>query len=77
MNRIFITMEYFPHGDLERFLDQQFSELETSRIASQVAKGLGFMHQYNFIHRDLKPGVSDYSASLVGTDFFLFDVNTC
>ncbi len=57
-------MEYFPHGDLERFLGQNFSELETSRIASQVAKGLGFMHRYNFIHRDLKPGVSYYTASL-------------
>ena len=60
-------MEYFPHGDLERFLSQQFSELETSRIASQVAKGLRFMHQYNFIHRDLKPGVSYCSVSAVKT----------
>ena len=76
MNRIFITMEYFPHGDLEHFLGQPFSELETSRIASQVAKGLGFMHQYNFIHRDLKPGVSDSSASLVDTDFPPFDAST-
>jgi serine/threonine protein kinase len=62
MDRIFITMEYLEHGDLQRYLSRQFSELESHRITSQVVKGLGFMHRYNFIHRDLKPAVSDISV---------------
>jgi serine/threonine protein kinase len=58
MDRVFINMEHVEHGDLQRYLDRKFSERETNRIALQVAKGLGFMHQYHFIHRDLKPAVS-------------------
>lgn len=57
MDCIFINMEYLEHGDLQRYLSRRFSERETNRIASQVVKGLAFMHQYNFIHRDLKPAV--------------------
>ena len=60
MDRVFINMEHIEHQDLQRYLDRQFSERETNRIAFQVAKGLGFMHQNNFIHRDLKPAVSAY-----------------
>ncbi len=51
-------MEYLQHGDLQRYLSEPLSEDETKRIVSQVVKGLGFMHRYNFIHRDLKPAVS-------------------
>lgn len=55
---IYINMEYLEHGDLQRYLVRQFSEWETCRIASQVIKGLGYMHRYEYIHRDLKPAVS-------------------
>ncbi|KAH6635546.1 kinase-like domain-containing protein, partial [Chaetomium sp. MPI-SDFR-AT-0129] len=48
-------MEYLQHGDLQRYLSKPFSEDDTRRIASQVVRGIGFMHRYNFIHRDLKP----------------------
>lgn len=58
-------MEHLEHRDLQRYLDRHFSERETNRIAFQVAKGLGFMHQNNFIHRDLKPAVSCYLVPLL------------
>ncbi|KAK4096802.1 kinase-like protein [Parathielavia hyrcaniae] len=54
-NRIHITMEYLEHGDLQQYLGELFSEDDTRTIASQVVKGIGFMHKYHFIHRDLKP----------------------
>jgi serine/threonine protein kinase len=57
---VFINMEYIEHRDLQRYLVRKFSERETNQIAFQVLKGLGFMHKYNFIHRDLKPAVSAY-----------------
>lgn len=63
-NEIYINMEYLEHGDLSHHLVRKFSEHETIKIASQVVKGVGFMHRYNFIHRDLKPAVS-WRLSLV------------
>lgn len=56
---IFIAMEYLPSGDLEHFRSDSgpFSELDTSRIAQQLVKGVRHMHENGFTHRDLKPGV--------------------
>lgn len=51
-------MEYLEHGDLQQYLTERFSEDDTKIIASQVVKGLEFMHKYHVIHRDLKPAVS-------------------
>ncbi|KAI0505472.1 kinase-like protein [Xylaria bambusicola] len=55
---IFIAMEYFSLGDLKRFMDAQprFSEEATQQIVRQLLKGIRFMHDNNFAHRDLKPG---------------------
>ncbi|KAK4043822.1 kinase-like protein [Parachaetomium inaequale] len=52
---IYITMEYIEHGDLQGYLSERFSEGDTRKIASQVIMGLIYMHEYGFIHRDLKP----------------------
>ncbi|GAW16625.1 hypothetical protein ANO14919_060580 [Xylariales sp. No.14919] len=67
---IFIAMEYFPLGDLRRFMDAQpeFSEDATQQIVRQLLKGIRFMHSSNFAHRDLKPGnilVAAYSPRWV------------
>jgi calcium/calmodulin-dependent protein kinase I len=50
-------MEFLKHGDLQKFLGQPFTELETHQIAFQLVEGLVFMHENGFTHRDLKPGV--------------------
>lgn len=50
-------MEYFPYGDLQRYLTRPLPEREAREIISQVLEGLKHMHDNRFIHRDLKPGV--------------------
>ncbi|KAK4183353.1 putative serine/threonine-protein kinase, partial [Podospora australis] len=55
---IFLAMEYVPDGDLERFKNTAppFSELDASQIVWQLIRGVSFMHDNGFAHRDLKPG---------------------
>lgn len=55
---IFIAMEYFPYGDLQKYLLSPIPEGEVQQIISQVLEGLSFMHENGFAHRDLKPNVS-------------------
>ena len=52
---IYLAMEYFPLGDLERYMDRQLSEFQIKVIIRQLLKGLFIMHQNDFTHRDLKP----------------------
>ncbi|KAJ5744988.1 hypothetical protein N7533_009858 [Penicillium manginii] len=52
---LFITMEYLPAGDLQRYVVQPFSEPEAQSIALQLLEGLDFMHNNGFSHGDLKP----------------------
>ena len=52
---IYLTMEYFSLGDLERYMDRQFSELQIKLIIRQLLEGICIMHQNGFTHRDLKP----------------------
>ena len=48
-------MEYFPLGDLERYMDRQSSEFQIKMITLELLIGLCIMHQNGFTHRDLKP----------------------
>lgn len=54
-----MAMEYCPLGDLQQFLIERtrLPESDTREIVCQVVKGLQFMHDEGFAHRDLKPGV--------------------
>jgi calcium/calmodulin-dependent protein kinase I len=54
-------MEYFELGDLESHLKTPFSHTEARQIIQQLLEGLGFMHDNNFAHRDLKPTVCNYT----------------
>ncbi|KAH8121630.1 protein kinase-like protein [Trichoderma asperelloides] len=53
---IFIAMEYYEMGDLQRYLTKPLPEPEARRITFQVLEGLEFMHENGFVHRDIKPG---------------------
>jgi serine/threonine protein kinase len=54
---VFIAMEYFRNGDLQKYMKDTFSEVEVCDIALQLSEGLAFMHSNHFAHRDLKPAV--------------------
>ena len=56
-NTIFIAMEYFKYGDLQRHLKSPLVENEAQQIMMQLLEGLVFMHDNGFAHRDLKPAV--------------------
>ncbi|KAH6665638.1 calcium/calmodulin-dependent protein kinase [Halenospora varia] len=55
---VFITMEYFPLGDLHNFMRRlpPFSEGDSKQIVRQLLEGVEFMHESGFAHRDIKPG---------------------
>lgn len=52
-------MEYLNLGDLQNYLTEPLPEDDTRQITSQIVEGLNFMHEQRFVHRDLKPQVSN------------------
>jgi len=63
-DKIHLTMEYFPLGDLQSYvirLSEPLPEADVQEISRQVFEGLDFMHKRNFAHRDIKPGVCTVS----------------
>ncbi|EGP85867.1 uncharacterized protein MYCGRDRAFT_45453, partial [Zymoseptoria tritici IPO323] len=54
-DHVYISMEFFPHGDLGQNLDRSLPEHEGRTIVSQMLRALEFMHERGFTHRDLKP----------------------
>ena len=50
-------MEYFPYGDLDKYITAGFTEADTKIITTQLLEGLEIMHANDFAHRDLKPQV--------------------
>jgi serine/threonine protein kinase len=56
---IFITMEYCRHGDLHHYLISQRTVAveDVQQLTYQMLEALDQMHQNDFAHRDLKPGV--------------------
>jgi serine/threonine protein kinase len=58
--KIQLTMEYLPLGDLQSYLiraPEPLPEPDVQEIALQIFEGLNFMHKRDFAHRDIKPGV--------------------
>ncbi|PTB47211.1 hypothetical protein M441DRAFT_127916 [Trichoderma asperellum CBS 433.97] len=67
---VFIAMEYYEMGDLQRYLTKPLPEPEARRITFQVLEGLEFMHENGFVHRDIKPGVR-YPPIAINLSFIL------
>ena len=57
-DQLFIAMEYFPCGDLSRWLQDHgpLSNHDLLRLLGQVASALDYAHSKNVLHRDIKPG---------------------
>ena len=54
-DHIFVAMEYFKHGDLQKHINTKMPEIQVKIVIAQVLEGLKTMHQLGFTHRDLKP----------------------
>jgi serine/threonine protein kinase len=52
-------MEYCELGDLQGYLSSAPSlpEIQAQEITFQTLEGVRYMHENEFAHRDLKPGV--------------------
>jgi serine/threonine protein kinase len=57
-DHIYLAMEYFEHGTLDKFITKDLSERDAQIIAHQLLLGLKIMHQEHFAHRDMKPNAS-------------------
>lgn len=62
-------MEYCKLGDLQGYLSRvpPLSETQAQEITFQTLEGVRFMHENEFAHRDLKPGVRSLDSQLQGT----------
>lgn len=50
-------MEHMKLGDLQHHLRGPLPENEARQICTQLLRGIQCLHDNQFVHRDLKPGV--------------------
>lgn len=51
----FLVMEYLPGGTLKQKLGQQLDWREAVNLVIPIAKALGYAHEQQIVHRDVKP----------------------
>jgi serine/threonine protein kinase len=55
-DHLFLSMEYFPGGDLRSRMRERLAPREALGYVRQMAGALGALHQIGVLHRDVKPG---------------------
>ena len=68
--KVFLAMEYYPLGDLAKYIDGTIMEDGAKQIASGILTALEIMHEEGFTHRDLKPQVK-----FLGRNYTLLSTN--
>ncbi len=70
-DRNYLSMEYYPGGDLKQVMGAPISVEVVHSIIVQIASAIAHAHQFGFIHRDIKPANILFRAngSAVITDF--------
>jgi len=67
----YLTMEYFPGGDLSERIAEDYSAIDAVAVVTAIAEGLSVAHARGIIHRDIKPRNIMFreDGSLAITDF--------
>ena len=52
---VYSAMEHFQYGDLQNYMNQNWSEVQVKNVASQLLEAIVIMHNNGFMHRDIKP----------------------
>jgi hypothetical protein len=66
-DNIFLAMEYFPLGTLDKFTSEELKEENARVISAQLLEGLKTMHEEGFTHRDLKPQARQLLHGIIHT----------
>lgn len=78
-DELYIVMEYVKNGNLETFISTKFENISIHTkfdIASQLVRGINFLHNNKIMHRDIKPAniLMDEKNNIYLCDFGLASI---